>query len=66
MQDKVYEDRWNEQARKPFQPLNPNTQSSKTEDRAAHALEYIAAQLGFINAKLDSLLAQEGTSTDRN
>ena len=37
------------------QPFIPNPNAG-TEQRAANALEYIAAVLGQINAKLDQLL----------
>ena len=47
---------------RPFQPLRPNTGETDRDAllRAANALEYIAAQLGQINAKLSHLLRQEG------
>lgn len=41
----------------PFQPLKPaNMTPDTTALRMAHALEYIAAQLGQVNAKLDKLM----------
>lgn len=50
-------------ARKPFVPLS-STQEGSTkvpatpEDRVAHALEFIASQIGEINAKLDGVLSR--------
>ena len=43
----------------PYQPTMPSTGNLQTDHvvRIAHALEYIAAQLGQINSKLDAIVA---------
>ena len=46
-----------------FEPLRPTTGEHDAELRIAHALEYIAVQIGEINHKLDRL-APEKLSSD--
>jgi hypothetical protein len=55
--NEIAAERFAHQASQPFQPLQPKTMSLDTTAlRIAHALEYIAAQLGQVNAKLDKLM----------
>lgn len=44
--------RWEHMTNNPYQPVNV----ADSGLRVAHALEYIAAQLGQINAKLDRVI----------
>ncbi len=59
------EEQWNEAVIKPFERLDPITQAVTGESRAVHALEYIAAQLGQLNAKLDRLLSQKESASSQ-
>jgi len=45
--------RWDHMTSTPYQPV---TQTGDPGPRIAHAMEYIAAQIGQINAKLDRLI----------
>lgn len=45
-----------------FEPLRPTTGEHDAELRIAHALEYIAVQMGEINRKLDRLGAEHASS----
>ena len=45
-----------------FEPLRPTTGEHDAELRIAHALEYIAIQIGEINRKLDRLAPEEPSS----
>jgi hypothetical protein len=57
----VMEERFTARASQPFQPEPPSASGTGLDVdatlRMAHALEYIAAQLGQINAKLDALVS---------
>lgn len=49
---------WESQVMKPYEPISLQPIGSlKAEDRIAHAMEYIAGQIGQINAKLDRIAA---------
>ena len=52
MSTEGFNQRWDRTVSNPYQPV-PTADSGL---RIAHALEYIAAQLGAINAKLDRLI----------
>jgi hypothetical protein len=56
--DEIAAERFARDANLPFQPGYPKTGNPDTDAalRIAHALEYIAAQLGQVNAKLDKLM----------
>jgi hypothetical protein len=45
-----------------FEPLRPTTGQHDAELRIAHALEYIATQIGEINHKLDRLVPEKLSS----
>lgn len=54
-QQDIYRERWNARKSEPYVPAGVATQAGTMpgpDVRVAHALEYIAAQLGEINAKL--------------
>ena len=56
--DEIAAERFARDARLPFQPVHPKTSNPDTDAalRIAHALEYIAGQLGHLNAKIDKLV----------
>jgi len=56
--EKARYDQW---VNSPFRSANAGGASIATDIRVAHALEYIAAQLGQINAKLSTLLPDQKT-----
>lgn len=45
-----------------FEPLRPTTGQHDAELRIAHALEYIAIQIGEINRKLDRIVPSKPSS----
>jgi hypothetical protein len=53
-QKDIATEQWRHHTAEPFAPAGLGRNSA--ELRAAHALEYIAAQMGEINAKLSKLL----------
>jgi hypothetical protein len=53
MSEEGMQARWEQIAHTPYQPLT----TSAVDERVAFALDYIAAQLGQINVKLDRMIA---------
>jgi hypothetical protein len=57
--------RWEHDKSRPFVPVSLGKGAADSPDlRIAHALEYIAAQMGEINVKLSGLLAQRSGCTN--
>jgi hypothetical protein len=59
MSDEGARKRWEQIISSPFIPATLAGTNITNENRVANALEYIAAQLGQINAKLDKLIVQD-------
>jgi hypothetical protein len=57
-----FESKWRGIVENDFVPANRVMQVVKPEERIAFALEYIAAQMGEINATLGQLLAHQRMS----
>ena len=57
-QNEVAKERWNARKQEPYVPatLSAGTGNVEATLRVAHAIEYIAAQMGEINAKLTTVL----------
>jgi hypothetical protein len=56
---------WEHEKSRPFEPAGLGKAAAvSSELRIAHALEYIAAQMGEINVKLSGLLAQRSGGTN--
>lgn len=63
-QEDIIRERWNARKAEPYVPIGVANQSGvtpTTDARVAHALEYIAAQLGDINAKLSAIVGEKST-----
>jgi hypothetical protein len=64
----IEDERWEHFTKQPFRPERgaANTADLGVQIRTAHALEYIAAQLGILNSKLDKLIEQKEKTEDRS
>jgi hypothetical protein len=49
-----------------FEPLRPTTGEHDAQLRIAHALEYIATQIGEISHKLDRIAREDRTSENED
>jgi hypothetical protein len=62
----IEDERWQHMANQPFKPSSQAANHAELQAalRVAHALEYIAAQLGMLNAKIDKLTGELAKQRD--